>query len=101
MSKLTRLAEGMPCMARIAGICNFDSRTTVFCHLNDLCLGHGIGIKVPDLLGFFGCTSCHDYCDGRRFGATREAKRSAAHEAHCRTLAYLLANDLIAVKVTK
>jgi hypothetical protein len=101
MSAITKLAQGMPCMCRLPNICNFDSRTTVYCHLNDIALGHGIGIKVPDLLGFFGCSNCHDAVDGRRFGLSKESKRAAAHEAHCRTLAYMLANELITVKVSR
>lgn len=101
MSALTKLANGMPCMCRLPGICNFDSRTTVLCHLNDLCLGHGMGHKTDDLLSFWGCSNCHSAVDGRAYGLTKEAKRAAAHEAHCRTLHYLLSNRLIEVRVAK
>lgn len=88
MSAITAIAEGQPCMA-YTPLCNGDPRTTVWCHLNDLALGRGASFKTPDIMGFFGCSGCHDYVDGRRGGATFEEKRSYAHLACLRTVAHL------------
>lgn len=64
MSKLTEAARGMDCQVRIPGVCNFNAETTVLAHyrLAGTC---GIGIKPPDLLGAWCCSSCHDAIDGR------------------------------------
>jgi hypothetical protein len=61
---LRKLANGMDCQVRIPGICNFNSETVVLAHyrLAGTC---GVGMKPPDLLGAWCCSSCHDYIDGR------------------------------------
>lgn len=56
-----RHAKGQPCMIHLPGICNSNPETTVFCHLNSF--GKGMGMKTHDILGFFGCASCHAYVD--------------------------------------
>lgn len=48
-------------MVRIPGVCNGNPETTVLAHLN----GGGMGMKKPDLLGAWCCSSCHDMIDGR------------------------------------
>ena len=87
-------------MARTAW-CNSNPETTVWCHLNDLFAGRGHAHKAHDLLGFLGCSNCHDVIDGRAHinETTREERRSWSYEAACRTQAYLLDNQLITVKV--
>jgi hypothetical protein len=64
MSKLRDAARGQPCQVRLPGICNFNPETTVLAHyrLAGTC---GTGIKPPDLLGAWCCSSCHDVVDGR------------------------------------
>ena len=64
MSALTKLARGRECQVRLPNICNFNSETTVLAHyrLAGTC---GTGIKPPDLLGAWCCSSCHDTLDGR------------------------------------
>lgn len=56
-------ARGAPCSARFPGICNYDPATTVWCHLNGARYGKGMGMKAHDVLGFAGCSSCHEYYD--------------------------------------
>ena len=84
MSKLREIARGMECQVRIAGICNSNPETTVLAHyrLAGTC---GIGIKPPDLLGAWSCSSCHDYIDGRAKGP-REIARMWHAEGVMRTL---------------
>lgn len=97
---LRQLAQDKPCCARTRW-CNGDNRTTVWCHLNDQFAGRGKDHKAHDLLGFFGCSSCHDVIDGRAhiLETTREERRAMGYEAVCRTQAYLLDNELLIVKV--
>ena len=61
--KIIRAANGAPCSARFPGICNGNSETTVWCHLNGSAYGKGAGIKAHDVLGFDGCSDCHRYYD--------------------------------------
>jgi len=72
MSKITKSARGEDCSLRIPGVCNFDPATTVFCHAP--CVDKGMGYKSPSWWGSYGCSSCHDYIDGRgkfnKWGAT-------------------------------
>ncbi|WP_434779251.1 nuclease domain-containing protein [Neisseria sp. Ec49-e6-T10] len=45
------------------GVCECSRETTVFCHLKSGT--HGMGLKGTDLIGAYGCRSCHDFIDGR------------------------------------
>jgi hypothetical protein len=56
-------AKGQPCTLNIAGVCNYDPETTVFCHFPDE--SHGMGKKSDDISGGDGCSDCHDWIDGR------------------------------------
>lgn len=40
-------------------LCDKNNGTTVFCHLNESWAGKGIGQKADDIVGFFGCDTCH------------------------------------------
>ena len=62
MSKLTKSAQGEPCLIRIPGICNGNHETTVGCHFR-LSGFSGMGFKSPDWLLAFGCSACHQWCD--------------------------------------
>lgn len=56
-------AEGEECTFHIAGVCNYDSTTTVGCHLPD---GSGGSNKLTGALSVaFGCSNCHAVLDGR------------------------------------
>jgi Protein of unknown function (DUF1364) len=61
VSKLRKSARGRDCQIRIPGICTGNPETVVLCHLP----GGGMGGKMPDLFGAFGCAACHDAVDGR------------------------------------
>lgn len=61
--KITQAAKGEQCTLQIAGVCNGNPETTVFCHFPDS--SHGVGIKATDFSGGFGCSACHDVVDGR------------------------------------
>lgn len=65
MSKITESARGEDCQIRIPGICNFDPATTVWCHGNGSAAGKGMWMKAHDILGAYGCSSCHDVYDRR------------------------------------
>lgn len=60
---ITSSARDEDCTFNIAGVCNYDNQTVVFCHLPFA--ERGIGQKVTDLCGAYGCSSCHDVVDGR------------------------------------
>jgi hypothetical protein len=60
-NNLRNAARGRECQIRIPGVCNLNNDTVVLCHLP----GGGIGRKQHDLLGGWGCSSCHDVVDGR------------------------------------
>lgn len=64
MSKFREYARGQECQVRIPGQCNFLPETTILAHyrLAGTC---GVGMKPPDLLGAWCCSSCHDVVDGR------------------------------------
>ena len=61
MANLRKLARGRDCQIRIPGICNGNPDTVVLCHIP----GGGMGGKQPDMLGAWGCSSCHNVVDGR------------------------------------
>lgn len=63
--KLRDSAQGQDCQLRIPGVCNGDSATVVWCHLNGQEYGKGMSHKAHDIFGFYGCSACHDVYDGR------------------------------------
>ena len=65
MSKITESARGQECQVRISWVCNRNSETTIWAHANGLAAGKGRGLKAPDILGSYCCSSCHDVVDGR------------------------------------
>lgn len=60
--RITRLAQGRKCTARLVGICNGDSETTVLAHFRLLGIS-GMGIKPPSFIGAWLCSACHAYVD--------------------------------------
>ena len=55
---LRKLAQNKRCQVRLPGICNHNIETTVLAHLR-LADITGAGMKAPDLLGAWCCSSCH------------------------------------------
>lgn len=61
---LTELARGRACEIRVPTLCLPSRETVVLCHARVMGIS-GMGLKVPDWLGAFGCERCHDLVDGR------------------------------------
>jgi hypothetical protein len=68
--KLRDSARGQDCTFRIAGVCNRDPATTVFCHAPHE--SKGMGNKSHDFIGAFGCSACHDFMDRRSGDSTED-----------------------------
>jgi len=62
--KLRKEARGRGCMVRIPNVCNHNSETVVLCHIRMAGIT-GTGLKAPDILGAWACSSCHDAIDRR------------------------------------
>lgn len=89
MANLKKEARGRDCQIRIPGICNFNPETTVLAHyrLAGTCGG---GMKPNDEQGAWGCSTCHDACDGRtKTEYSREELRLFHAEGVFRTQAIL------------
>lgn len=71
---LRKLAKGQPCLIRVPGVCRMDVDTTVLCHVRMVGFS-GMGLKVPDILGAFGCHACHALCDGQTKSEYSAAER--------------------------
>ena len=94
--KIKDSARGMQCTLNVSGICNYNTETTVYCHLPDE--SHGMALKASDLCGCYGCSSCHDVMDGRvHSDEFRQHKDFYLRRAHVRTLNSLV--DLGLLKV--
>ena len=95
MSKITESARSEECQVRLPGICNGDPATTVWAHANGSAAGKGIGMKSPDLLGAYACSSCHDEVDRRTRKMERDHVRLAFCEGHFRSLRKLIEKGLV------
>ena len=93
--KLRKEAKGRGCMVRIPDVCNHNSETVVLAHYR-LAGVSGIGIKSPDVLGAWACSSCHDAIDRRAHtDLDRDYVRLLHLEGMARTLAQLNREGLI------
>lgn len=61
-TKITQSAKGETCELRTQ-FCNNNPQTTVFCHAPSDDLAYGM--KNHDWWGAYGCSSCHDFVDGK------------------------------------
>ena len=59
-NKITQSARNESCTFR-GPTCNNNNETTVFCHVDKIIAGKGMGTKSDDIFGFYGCSSCHLY----------------------------------------
>lgn len=85
MSAIRNAAKGEQCTLNIAGVCNYNPETVVFCHFPSET--HGMGLKSDDLSGGFGCSSCHDVIDGRsHIRLSREDKEFYMRRSQFRTM---------------
>lgn len=58
--KLRKSAKGGPCHLQTP-VCNGQWETVVLCHPSN----GAMSMKADDLVGVFGCSSCHDLVDSR------------------------------------
>jgi hypothetical protein len=88
---LRKKAKGQECQIRIPGVCNRNPDTVVLAHYR--LMGYcGERLKPDDFIfGAWGCSSCHDLCDGRTKSKefTRDEIRLAHAEGVMRTQAAL------------
>lgn len=92
MSLITESAEGENCQIRLPNHCNYNPETTILCHLN----GAGLALKHHDILGAYGCSSCHDVIDGRvKTEHSFNTVLKWFYEAVFRTQLILIDKDLI------
>lgn len=97
MSAIRKAAKGEQCTLNIAGVCNYNPETVVFCHFPSET--HGMGLKSDDLSGGFGCNACHDAIDGRsHIQLSREDKEFYMRRAQFRTIRRLEELGIISVK---
>ena len=96
MSKITKAAEGKRCTARIPGVCNCDTKTSVWAHIRSIRFGAGKGLKPPDLIGLIACSGCHDVIDGRvKTDHDKDYVRMCAYEGHLESLMILWEEGII------
>lgn len=93
-TKLRKSAKGQDCTLRMPGTCNFNPETTVLAHLP--CGQKGMGIKSPDNMAVFACSSCHDKLDARS-GVTEIDWRDVLR-ALAETQAHWIDSGLITIK---
>jgi len=95
MSKITASANGQRCQIRLQGVCT--DRNVVWCHAIGQAAGKGIGMKVPDLLGAYGCEECHLVYDRKKFvnHLTRMEIEHAFYEGVMRSQRILIEDGLV------
>ena len=92
---LRKEAKGRGCMVRIPGVCNHNSETVVLAHVR-LTGVSGMGMKAPDILGAWACSSCHDAVDRRNHtDLDRDYVRLLHLEGMARTIAQLEKEGLL------
>lgn len=95
-SPIRRSANGQPCLARIPGVCNGRTDTTVLAHLN----GGGMGGKNSDHEGCYACSDCHSWLDGGyvQQGYSRDTRDLWHLQAVMRTLRVLIELGFVQIK---
>ena len=92
---LRKEPKGRGCMVRIPGVCNHNSETVVLAHVR-LTGVSGMGMKAPDILGAWACSSCHDAVDRRNHtDLERDYVRLMHLEGMARTIAQLEKEGLL------
>jgi len=87
-------ARGQFCAVRLPGICNGNAETTVLAHVR-LSGISGMGLKSPDLLGAWACSSCHDEIDRRTRELEADFVKLAFYEGILRTQAALIESEVV------
>ena len=92
---LRKQAKGRGCMVRIPEVCDHNSETVVLAHVR-LTGVSGMGMKAPDILGAWACSSCHDAIDRRAHtDLDRDYVRLLHLEGMARTIAQLEKEGLL------
>ena len=60
-TKLRKSAKGQDCTLNVVHVCNYNSETTVLCHLDGE--DKGMALKSPDHFAVYGCSACHSWLD--------------------------------------
>jgi hypothetical protein len=86
--RLLDLAERMPCLLRVPGVCNGDPQTTVAAHSNFSIHGKAGARKADDEWSVWSCSSCHRWLDQASGdgGPSYEEKLDAFMAGHQRQL---------------
>ena len=63
-TKLRKSAQGKECSLNVAGVCNYNTETTVLCHLDSEM--KGMSLKSPDHFAVYGCSDCHKWLDSHQ-----------------------------------
>jgi len=95
--KLRDSARGEECQVGIAGVCSYNTETTILAHLpfDD----GGMAIKSSDLSSCYCCAACHDAIDGRvRSDEFIQNKHFYLRRANVRTLILLNDKGIIDIK---
>ena len=96
MSAITKFAEGQPCTIRLPGICNYDSATSVWHHINSVRWGSGRGLKSPDVCGVIGCSDCGNVLDRRvKTDLDRDFVMKHVMEGHLESIAMLVKAGIV------
>ena len=64
MKKLTKIqasARGQDCTLQIAGVCNYDTETTVLCHFGFGDDGSAKRLRPNERNAAYGCSACHEW----------------------------------------
>jgi hypothetical protein len=65
-------ARGQTCQVRLPNVCNHNPETVVLAHFRLVGIA-GIGMKAPDLIAAWCCSSCHAYVDTHKDAETQLA----------------------------
>lgn len=97
MTPLRKSAKGEACTLNVAGVCNYDTATTVLCHL-PIIGEHGGAMKTADYCAAYGCNACHDWIDNRVGVHPYEERLFYAARGMVRTQRRMVEKGLIVVK---
>ena len=97
MTPLRASAKGEDCTLNVAGVCNYDTTTTVLCHMPIVGEAGG-GQKCEDYCSAYGCNCCHDWIDNRNGVHPYEERLFYAMRGIVRTWRRMIQKGLIQVK---
>ena len=94
--KLRDSARNEDCTLQIAGVCTYDSSTTILAHFPHE--SHGTALKATDVSSGYACQACHDAIDNRVMDAiSKEDREFYMRRAQIRTLERFVDKGLVRV----